>query len=566
MSHYKQGMADNERLKEDKDCLDVWPDIAAYAKAGFAAIAPEDFTRMRWFGIYQQKPNEGHFMFRIKLPGGRLTPAQLREIGALTRQYARGFSDITTRQDIQLHWLTIADFPDVFDRIYNKAGLYTDFACGDTPRNVCSCPLSDLIPNQVCQVGDIVQKVSDMYRAGGKEFSNLPRKFKTSISACPLHCHQPQINDIGAFGVIRQKDGREERGLGLVVGGGLSSTPHFAQGLRVFIPEAKIHEQLPAIMRHITLIFNDSDECRYKRKHARFKFVVAAKGWQWVRDELEKRLGYALDHDDSIVDPRGALHTDHMGVGKQSNGLFYVGSPVERGRWSAEQMIAVADLAERFGAPGQAQIRLSQKQNLLLVNIPEQNVAELSKELGAIGLSPKAPLWRANLVSCTGMQFCNLAVTETKDRAQEILQHLEKEVPELDSPIMVSVSGCPNSCAQVHIADVGLTGTKAIYNGEKVDAFDLMLGGCLGSEKAWAQTIVPKIPAMLVKTVVAQLTRNYLEYRTEYEDGEVEPFRAFVARHDTRQLAAYSAIEGWTPPAKRILPAEAKPAPEEVEA
>jgi sulfite reductase beta subunit-like hemoprotein len=549
MSYFKPGMADNERVKHEKDALESWEDIHRFAKAGFAGIGPDDFARMRWFGIYQQKPNEGHFMWRIKLPGGRLTPGQLGEIGRMVNQYARGFGDITTRQDIQLHWQTIENFPDLFDRLYNKLGLYTDFACGDTPRNVCSCPLNDLIPHQVCAMGDIVQKLSDMYRAGGKEFSNLPRKFKTSVSACPLHCHQPQINDIGAFGVIRENG---ERGLGIVVGGGLSNTPHFAQGLRVFVPEAKIQEQLPAIFRHITHIFRDSEECRYKRKHARFKFVVAEKGWQWVRDELERRLGYALIHDEKIVDPRGALHTDHMGIAAQSNGLYYVGAPVERGRWTGDQMIAVAELAERFGEPGKVQIRLSQKQNLLLVNIPKANVNALAEELTKIGLPPKAPLWRSNLVSCTGTQFCNLAVTETKNRALEILKHLEADVAELDTPIMVSVSGCPNSCAQVHIADIGLTGTKAIYNDEKVDAFDLMVGGGLGETKSWSKTIVPKIPAMLVQKVVAALTRNYLANRVDYDDGEVEPFRAFVARNEPAQLAAWCAIEEWTPPVKKV--------------
>lgn len=559
MSYYKPGMADNERIKHEKDALDSWDDIHRFAREGFAAIGPDDFPRMRWFGLYQQKPNEGHFMWRIKLPAGRVTTAQLREIGLMANQYGRGFADITTRQDIQLHWLTIESFPDVLDRIYNKCGLYTDFACGDTPRNVCSCPLSDLLPSQIAKVGDIAQKISDMYRNGGKEFSNLPRKFKTSVSACPLHCNQPQINDVGVFGVIRQSG---ERGVGIVVGGGLSSKPHFAQGLRVFVPEAKIQEQLPQIIRHLTHIFRDSEESRYKRTHARFKFVVAEKGWQWVRDELERRLGYELIHDESIVDPHGALHTDHMGIGAQNNGLHYVGVPVERGRWTGEQMIAVADLADRYAEAGKVEIRLSQKQNFLLVNIPEANVDALVKGLEAVGLAPKAPVWRSNLVSCTGTQFCNLAVTETKARSLELLQHLEQELPELDTPVMVSVSGCPNSCAQVHIADIGLTGTKAIFNGQKVDAFDLMLGGCLGSEKAWAQTIVPKIPADLVKQVIVALVRNYLANRVEDDDGYAEPFRSFVARNEASQLAAWSAIPDWAPPAKRarVVDAAAEPA------
>ncbi|HTH50039.1 MAG TPA: nitrite/sulfite reductase, partial [Candidatus Limnocylindria bacterium] len=221
-------MAKIEHVKQEKDGLDVWQDIFRYAQTGFASIPEADFARMRWYGMYQQKPNEGHFMWRIKLPGGRVTPGQMREIGQLTNQYARGFGDITTRQDIQLHWLTIENFPDCLDRIYNKAGLYTHFACGDTPRNCTSCPLDGVVKSQIVPLGDMVQRVSNMFRDGGREFSNLPRKFKTSIAACPLHCHQPQINDVATFGVIHPRDGR--RGLAVMVGGGLSSTPHYAVG------------------------------------------------------------------------------------------------------------------------------------------------------------------------------------------------------------------------------------------------------------------------------------------------------------------------------------------------
>lgn len=543
-------MSKNEHLKLEKDGLDVWPDIFEYAKSGYASISDAEFTRLRWYGIYQQKPNEGHFMWRIKLPGGRVTPAQMREIGRLANDYGRGFGDVTTRQDIQLHWMTIDNFPDALDRIYNKVGLYTDFSCGDTPRNVCACPLDGVIKNQILDLGDLVQRLSDMYRAGGKEFSNLPRKFKTTISACPLHCHQPQINDIGAFGVIRNRNGREERGMGVMVGGGLSSTPHYAQSLRVFISEEKIKFQMPDIFRCVAHIFRDADQLRYKRIRARLKFLVADKGWQWFRDELERRLGYELEHDEEIVNPRGALHTDHMGVGEQNDGLYYVGIPIERGRWTGDQMIAAADLAERFAAPGKGQIRLSQKQNVLLPNIPRENVDALSRELEGAGLTPHAPLWRESLISCTGTQFCNLAVVETKERAKEILKYLEDEV-ELDSPIMVSVTGCPNACAQYQIADIGLTGIPVIYEGKKVDGYNVLIGGCLGENPEFAQEIVKKVPATLVHRVIGKLVENYKTNRIEDTDGEAETFRDFVARNEAEQLSRWAQIPDWTPPPPR---------------
>jgi sulfite reductase beta subunit-like hemoprotein len=407
--------------------------------------------------------------------------------------------------------------------------------------------LHGLLENDICDIGNITQVLSDMFRKAGKELSNLPRKFKTTVSACPLHCHQPQINDIGVFGV-RHPDGRG--GLGVMVGGGLSSTPHFGQGLRVFIPEADIHRLLPDVFYHIACIFRDADELRYKRKRARLKFLVADRGWQWFRNELESRLGYQLEHCDEIVNPRGALHTDHMGIGKLKNGLQYVGIPIERGRTSGTALQKIADLVDKYAATGMGEIRLSQKQNILLPNILPANVPALVSELKAIGLDPNAPLWRHNLLSCTGTQFCNLAVVETKQRAKGILEYLEQEV-ELDSPIMLSVTGCPNACAQYQVADIGLTGTKAIVNGEKLDAYDLYVGGRLGDKPEFGEELLQKVPTTVVHKVIGQLVRGYKSNRLVTTDGDIEPFRDFVSRVDLADLKALSVIPDWTPPPPR---------------
>lgn len=541
-------MTKNEHVKQAKDGLDVWNDIHRYAKEGFASIDPDDFARMRWFGIYQQKPNEGHFMWRIRISGGRLKPAQLKEIAQVSKDYGRGFGDVTTRQCIQLHWMTIENFPDALERIGNKAGLYTQFACGDTPRNVCSCPMAGLLKNEYVDIGDLPKKLSDMFKAEGKNLSNLPRKFKTTIAGCPLHCNQPQINDVSAFGVRRVKNGVEQRGVGIMAGGGLSSTPHFGQSLRIFVPEEKMAEQIPAIWKAMCELFRDSDELRFKRIRARLKFLVADKGWEWIRQELEKRVGFPLEHDEEIVYPRGALHTDHVGIGEQKNVNFYVGIPIERGRWTADQMFAVANLTEKYGTNDASEIRLSQKQNVIITDVPEANVDALVKELQQVGLDPKAPLWRQNLVSCTGTQFCNLAVVETKQRAYEILQYLEKST-QIDSPIMLSISGCPNSCAQYQVADIGLTGTKATFNGEKVDAYDLCVGGRFGENPEFVRPLYEKVPTPVIHRQIEQVVKAYLANRVNPEtDDDPETFRDFIDRIELDELRKWSAIPEWTPP------------------
>jgi sulfite reductase beta subunit-like hemoprotein len=534
---FDPAMARIEHIKHAKDGLDVLDDLHRYASEGFSRIAADDFARMRWYGLYQQKPNDGHFMWRIKVPAGRLVPAQLAMIGSLANRYGRGAADLTTRQDVQLHWLRIEDLPDCLASV-RSVGLDTRFACGDTPRNVVSCPLDGILAEQILPLGGLVTRIADRLHEAGKAVSNLPRKFKVSVSACPQHCCQPQINDVAAFGV-RRGDG--SRGVGIMVGGGLSAAPHFAQSLRIFIPEDALQEQVTDVVMAACWLFRDTDELRYRRTHARLKFLVAEKGWQWVRKEIERRLGYALIHDESIVEPRGASHTDHMGIGLQRDGLACVGVPVALGHVTGDQLLALARLAEMQAAPGRAEIRLTQKQNLLLPNVPWQRVDELAKALGELGLSPQAPRWRSSLVCCTGSRLCNLAVAETKEPARKLLEHLEREIG-LDTPLTLAISGCPNSCAHTPIADIGLRGAKVQWQGEKVDAFDVYVGGGVGESPAFGFELLRRVPTALVPQVLTRLVRGYLHCR-----NAAETFRSFVSRTEPERLRALAAIPEWTP-------------------
>ncbi|MCC5830448.1 MAG: nitrite/sulfite reductase [Phycisphaeraceae bacterium] len=522
-----------ELLKREKDGFDVLKDLLRYSEQGdFDAIEANDLAiRFRWFGVYQQKPNVGHFMLRIKIPGGQLSPAQLRRIGELADRHARGFSDITTRQTIQFHWLTIGDLKPVFDSLA-EIGLNSQFACGDTPRNVVSCPLAGVLKDEIIDSSALVREVSAMFEAGGREFSNLPRKFKTSIGGCDIHCHQPQINDIGIFGVKR-KDG--EVGYGLLVGGGLSRAPHFGQPMRVFLKPG----QVPEVCRAIAILFREHGY-RKTRTRARLKFLVADEGWEWTRGKIEEILGYSLEHDDSILHP-DAIHSDHMGIGEQKDGNFYVGIPIERGRWTARNMIAIADLAERFaGSPDKpARIRLTGKQNVLILDVPKAKVDDLVKELDSAGLPPHAPAVRRSLISCTGTEFCNLAVVETKHRGGRVLRWLEEHT-DIDFPLFISFTGCPNACAQFQIADIGLTGTmtkdpaKLDEKGRpaKVEGYNVLLGAGIGANPVFGEVIAKQVIADKIHLSLKSLVDAYRKQRVD----EDESFQSWVARSEPEDL------------------------------
>ena len=527
-----------EALKKSKDGLDVWDDIHRYAKLGdYDAIDPDDLERFKWYGIYRQKPNDGHFMVRIKIPGGELTATRLREIGQICRQYARNVGDVTTRQDIQLHWLRIEHMPDLLDRLYNKLGMYQEFSCGDAPRNVTACPLAGLIADEIVDTTGIAQAVSDMYRAGGKEFSNLPRKHKTSVAGCTIHCSAPQIHEIGLFGVQRERNGQVERGFGVCVGGGLRDTPHFGQSLRVFLkPDVDL---IKDVCRRIANLYRDQESLRQGRLRARLKFYVAKVGWEAFRDQLEEYLGYALEHDDSIMAPAGGGTDDHLGAGALKNGLMYVGVPIPRGRLSGDQMIQLADLADKYSADGQRQLSTTIRQNVILLNIPKEKVSDLNKELADIGLPAEGHRLRGQLISCTGTEFCNLAVVETKERAKQILEYLEANLP-MDEPIFVSVTGCPNSCAQYQLADVGLQGTLYTYKGQKgVEHYHLLVGGRMGQSAQFAKFICAedgkkvKVPAEWVHLSIERLIKA-----CQAERIEGEKFADWVAGQEMTRLAA----------------------------
>jgi precorrin-3B synthase len=518
-------MNENERIKQEKNPLEVLEDLRRYAKTGFESIHPDDFLRMRWYGLYQQKPNVGHFMLRIKVPGGDLTVAQLRVVADVAKEYGGGFTDITTRQNFQFHWLTTETIPDILDR-FQAVGIATSGACGDIPRNVTGCPVAGIDPTEIFDAQPYVESLHQ-FVLDNRDFSDLPRKFKLTVAGCCEHCSQPEINDIAATGVRRQlPNGEWENGFHVRVGGGLSSRPFMAKKLNMFVPLDRLNEVTGAVLT----IFRDFGN-RDNRKKARIKFLVDEWGIEKFEQEVRARLSWDPEPALDWPEPRKNFR-DHMGVHAQKQeGLFWIGAVVLGGRMTAEQVYEVARIAEEYG---NGSVRTTNQQNLLFAGVPQAKVDEAVKAVEAAGLTVFPNPIRRAAVSCTGNQFCNLALTETKNLIIEIVEHLEQAVPALDEPVRINLNGCPNGCGQHHIGDIGLQGCLVKQGpGQTVEGYDLSLGGRLGRDAKFVRPIWRRVPATDVKFAIANLLNGYLENRDDEDD-----FSTFVDRTSDDELAA----------------------------
>lgn len=535
---------DIEAAKKVKDGLDVWDDILRYAQTGFHTIDPADMLRFRWYGIYQQKPNEGHFMLRVKIPSGNMSAEQLRAVARVTKEYANNIADVTTRQNFQFHWLTIENLPTVIG-ILNESGLTTSGACGDILRNVCGCPVAGIDPNELYDCRAIIDEVTQ-YFLGNKEFSDLPRKYKVSISGCPIHCNQPEINDVGIQAVRRLVGGEWEVGFHVRVGGGLSTVPYFAQRLDVFVKP----EQILELMIAITGIFRDFGY-RNKRTRARLKFLVADWGAEKFRETLIERLGWTPEPAIPWAEPTGTVQQDHLGIQEQKQaGKFWIGTSIITGRVSGEQLYAAAEIADKYC---EGNIRTTNQQNMLFPNIDAANLEAAKADILAAGFKWDVSEFYKGAVSCTGNEFCNLAITETKGRLRDIVAFLESEML-WDEPIRIHLTGCPNSCGQHHIGDIGLQGCLARLNdGTQVEAYDVCLGGRLGADAKFVRAVHRKVPAHLVHHALANLLRAFKSNR-----NEKETFGQFIDRHTNDDIGVFLGLHllaqddpTWTPPPPR---------------
>ncbi len=530
-----------ERLKLAKNPWETFEEVRAFARAGRASVVPEWASMyFKWWGVYTQgdgvgatggKGGEGlasdYFMMRIGIPNGILSAHQLHVIADLTRKYARNLADITVRQNIQLHWLTIESLPEVVDAL-SAIGLSPKGACGDVVRNVTGCPLAGIDAEELIDSGPLATEVAHLLTAN-PEFVNLPRKFKISITGCPTWCNYPEINDVALTPVLQNG----QVGYSLRVGGGLSKEPHLAIRIDAFI----LPDQALRVVRTVAEIFRDQQGLRESRDRARMKYLFLKQGWtpETFLAELQLRLDFKLLPGAPEQVPDETLR-DHAGIHPQrQSGLSYVGASVLRGRLTGDQLEAAAELAERYGS---GQLRATVSQNLLFIDVPTEKTTELTRELGKIGLLVEGSSFFRGAIACTGTEFCKLAITETKAFTRWLVEDLEDRLPEFDQLLRLHVTGCSNGCGQHWIADIGMEGKKIKHDGKMVDAYYFCLGGAVGKHSAIARTVGYRCPASMVPESIERLLRQYLASRERDEN-----LRVWFLRHTDEELRAFLAGE-----------------------
>ncbi|HEX5997496.1 MAG TPA: nitrite/sulfite reductase [Jiangellales bacterium] len=524
----------NEQVKKDDDGLHVRARIEnVYARRGFGSIDPADLRgRFRWWGLYTQRrpgipggrtavlePHEledEYFMLRVRIDGGRLTVEQLRVIADVSTTYARDTADITDRQNIQLHWVRIEDVPEIWRRL-EAVGLSTTEACGDVPRVILGSPVAGIAAAEVLDPTWAIEEIQRRY-IGSAEFSNLPRKYKSAISGLPDVAHE--IQDIAFVGAVHPRYGP---GLDVWVGGGLSTNPKRAKRLDAWVPL----EEVPLVWAAVTRLYRDYGYRRLRNK-ARLKFLVDDWGIERFRAVLESEyLERPLRDGSPVSVPERAQ--DHVGIHQQHDGRFYLGVAPMVGRVSGTQLGKLADIVE---AHGSGRIRTTPQQKLIVLDVPAEQVESLVLALDGIGLQARPSAFRRDTMACTGLEFCKLAIVETKGLATATIGELESRLADvagqLDTPITLNVNGCPNSCARIQVADIGLKGQ--IVKGEP--GFQVHLGGGLGLDAGFGRKPRGlKVTAADLPDYVERLVRCFLAGR---ESGE--RFAQWALRADEEQL------------------------------
>ncbi len=534
---YKEPLNPNERMKKDDDGLHCRERIEnVYRYTGFDSIDPSDLRgRFRWWGLYTQRApgidggktailepeqlEDKYFMMRVRIDGGLLTSQALRVVGQISTRYARDTADLTDRQNVQYHWIRIEDVADVWEQL-EAVGLSTTEACGDVPRVILGSPLAGIAADEIIDGTPAIDEILHRY-IGSPEFSNLPRKFKTAISGSPRQDVAHEINDIAFIGSVHPEHGP---GFDVWVGGGLSTNPMLGQRLGTWVPLTEVHE----VWAGVVGIFRDYGYRRL-RTRARLKFLVADWGIAKFRSVLENDY---LKR--SLIDgPAPEIFSgarDHVGIHPQRDGNFYVGVKPTVGRVSGTLLTQLADLVE---AHGSQRIRTTTDQGLVILDITPERLDSLVAGLAELGLSVTPSTFRRNMMACTGLEFCKLAIVETKARAISLVDELEVRLGDLDVPLTINVNGCPNACARTQVADIGLKGMLVTdHDGHQVEGFQVHLGGGLGLDAGFGKKLRGhKVTSSNLTEFVERIVTNYTKDRTHGER-----FAQWVARADDEAL------------------------------
>jgi len=535
----REPLNDNERFKKDDDALNVLDRIInRYAKTGFDSIDKADLRgRFRWAGLYTQREQgyDGswtgdenidllearYFMMRVRCDGGALSTAALRTLGQISIEFARDTADISDRENVQYHWIEIEKVPEIWERLA-AVGLQTTEACGDCPRVVLGSPLAGESLDEIIDPTWAIEEIVRRY-IGNPDFSNLPRKYKTAISGLQDVAHE--INDVAFIGVNHPEHGP---GLDLWVGGGLSTNPMLAQRVGAWVPL----EEVPDVWEAVTSVFRDYGYRRLRSK-ARMKFLIKDWGIEKFRQVLETEYLKRKLIDGPAPEP--VKHPiDHVGVQRLKNGLNAVGVAPIAGRVSGTILSAVADLAEQAGSQ---RIRFTPYQKLVILDVPDDKLDELTAGLDALGLPLRPSHWRRNLMACTGIEYCKLSFAETRVRAQGLVPELERRLDDLnaqlDVPITVNINGCPNSCARIQIADIGFKGQMVDDgHGGSVEGFQVHLGGSLGLDSGFGRKLRQhKVTSDELSDYIDRVVRNFIKQR----DAD-ERFATWALRADEGDL------------------------------
>jgi len=539
---YTEPLNKNEQSKKDDDPLNVRDRILyTYSKRGFASIDPADLRgRFRWMGLYTQRApgfdggktamleeeelDDEYFMLRVRSDGRLLSHEAVRALGTIGVDFARDTADVTDRENIQYHWIRIEDVPEIWERL-DAAGLSSLEACGDSPRPFLGSPVAGVAKDEIIDGSSALEEIFDRF-IGDPAFSNFPRKFKTALTGHPSHDVSPETNDVSFVGTVHPEHGP---GFDCWVGGGLSTNPRLAEKMGVWIPLDEVADVWSAVAS----VFRDYGYRRL-RSRARLKFLVADWGIEKFREVVEKEyLGRELVSCDSPPSPTG--HRDHIGVHEQKDGKYYVGLAPVAGRVSGSLLVALADTIEQYGVAG---ARLTPYQKIVLVGVDADRVEDLVTRLEEIGLSARPSQWRRNTMACTGIEFCKLAIVDTKERARDLVTELEKRFPDLDTPITVNVNGCPNACARTQIADIGLKGQLVMHEGEQVEGFQVHLGGATGLQANFGRKLrAHKVTSAGLDDYITAVVGNYLVDRQAEES-----FATWVARAEEELLRGEKAL------------------------